>query len=500
MFQRDCGLVRACTSVLFAVAAISCAEIAEAQTSPESPYQFILTPERVRALVRAANENLDHVPGEVLVKFRDGVTPFGQQRALSALRSQPPVSGLRWRGSVAVVTDLAEPDATVLAAELSAQPEVEYAEPNYLYRVHRTPDDPSFASRQWNFSAIDLPRAWDINDGANPSVVVAVLDTGITTVNQTFAFQTWDGVRIRNVGVPFAVNPDLQASRLGQGQDFVFWTGPVLDMEGHGTHVSSTVGEDTNNTLALAGIAYNARILPVKVCLGYWDIQFLLSALGEQGFAPQDAGGCDTAAIAEGLRFAADAGAKVINMSLGGPGPSLTIRDALEYAVGKGAFVAISMGNEFEDGNPINFPAAYAEFIDGAMAVGAVGRSLNRAFYSSTGSHVEIAAPGGDFRDGGTGGLIWQGSISPTDSDSLTVIFPRFDRYVERPEQGTSMAAPHVAGTAALIVSQGVTDPAAIEAIIKGTARNLGAEGHDTEYGHGLIQPRTALFGFGLVR
>jgi serine protease len=158
------------------------------------------------------------------------------------------------------------------------------------------------------------------------------------------------------------------------------------------------------------------------------------------------------------------------------------------------------MGNEFEEGNPVNYPAADAQFIDGAMSVGAVGRSLRRAFYSSTGSHIEVAAPGGDVLDGGVAGTIWQATISPFDSDPELVTFPRFDRYVEKPQQGTSMAAPHVSGTAALIISQGVTSPAAVEALIKATARDLGAAGFDTEYGYGLVQPRRALFGFGVSR
>jgi len=462
------------------------------------PYPMILTPERALAFVQAADQKLDYLPGEVLLKFKDGVTPVGQQRALMALRSRPDVSDLHWLGDVALFTDQRERDATVLAAQLSAQPEITYAEPNYLLHKMSTPNDPSFASRQWNFSAIDLPRAWDINTGSNASVIIAVVDYGITDVNQSFTFPSWDGAAIRSVSVPFAINPDLQAARLVGGRDFAFWNGPVLDMDSHGTHVSGTIGEDTNNELAEAGIAYQARIMPVKVCSGFWDVQFELSASGFRGFVPQNVGGCDAATVAQGIRYAADNGAKVINISLGGPGASLTLRDALAYAAGKGAFIAIAMGNEFLDGNPTEYPAAYARDIDGVMSVGAVGRSLKRAYYSSTGPHLEISAPGGDDSDGGAAGEIWQATISPFDSDSRTVVFPRFDRYVEKPEEGTSMASPHVAGIAALIMSQGVTKPSAVEALIKATARDLGAPGRDDEYGYGLIQPRAALRGVGV--
>ena len=144
---------------------------------------MILTPERALAFVQAADQKLDYLPGEVLLKFKDAVTPVGQQRALMALRSRPDVSDLHWLGDVALFTDQRERDATVLAAQLSAQPEITYAEPNYLLHKMSTPNDPSFASRQWNFSAIDLPRAWDINTGSNASVIIAVVDYGITDVN-----------------------------------------------------------------------------------------------------------------------------------------------------------------------------------------------------------------------------------------------------------------------------------------------------------------------------
>jgi serine protease len=466
------------------------------------PYPMILTPERALAFAQAADRKLDYVPGEVLVKFKPGVTPAGQQRSLMALRSRPAVSQLDWiADDTAVLRDTLEWDASILASQLSGEPEVEYAEPNYLYHVTSSPNDPGFSARQWNFAALDMPRAWDINPGATSSIIVAVVDSGITDLTtQDLTFPTWNGRAIQNVGVPIGANPDLARGRLINPRDFAFWGGPVLDMVGHGTHVSSTIGEDTNNALAEAGIAYNVRIMPVKVCVGYWELQFMRSASGIPGFNPRsNDGGCSTAQIAQGIRYAADTGAKVINISLGGPQPSGTVQDALNYAVGKGAFVAISAGNGFiDDRNAVEYPAGYAPGIDGVMAVAAVGLSLKRASYSTTGPQVEIAAPGGDFPDGGPAGQIWQATISQTDSDSRTIIFPRFDRYLETPFEGRSMASPHIAGIAALIMSQGVTNPAAVEAIIKATARDLGAPGRDNEYGYGLIQPRAALRGVGV--
>jgi serine protease len=260
------------------------------------------------------------------------------------------------------------------------------------------------------------------------------------------------------------------------------------------------VAQTTNNSVGFAGMAYNAKVMPLKACLSYWDVQILQSDAGVPGYAPLGSEFCPTSAVIQAIRHAADNGAKVINMSLGGTNPSPSYVDALNYAVGRGVFIAMSAGNEFNDGNPITYPASYAAQINGAMAVGAVGRSLTRAGYSTTGSFVEIAAPGGSGSDGGTAGLIWQAGIFGADFDPATVIFPRFDRYADHPSQGTSMASPHVAGLAALLMSQGVTAPAAVEALITRTARDLGATGRDNDFGYGLIQPRAALRGFGLVR
>ena len=137
-----------------------------------------------RALLDARQRGLDYVPGEVIVKFRDGIASVTRQRALSALRSRPSVNDLEWHGDVALLTDVTEPDAHLLAHQLRQQREVEYAEPNYLIRIKpvgervkldvaadaepaATPNDPFYGSHQWNFSGLNMPRAWDINAGAD---------------------------------------------------------------------------------------------------------------------------------------------------------------------------------------------------------------------------------------------------------------------------------------------------------------------------------------------
>ena len=141
----------------------------------------VMSTARALAFVRAAEARLDYLPGEVLIKFRSGVSQAQQQAALSSLRSRPAANDLVWIGDIALLRDAADPDAPFVARVLSAQPEVEFAEPNYLRHFNATPRDPSFG-RQWNFTVLDLPRAWDINPGANANTVVAVLDSGVTTV------------------------------------------------------------------------------------------------------------------------------------------------------------------------------------------------------------------------------------------------------------------------------------------------------------------------------
>jgi len=464
------------------------------------PYSFLMTRSAVERVVSAWNDELPYVPGEVLVKFRTGTNATSQGQALSVIRGPIDPEQSTWIGDVLRARTTSEPDPEAAAVALRRQPEVEWAQPNYLRRLHATPNDPSF-SRQWNFGMIEMPRAWDINPGADANAVVAIIDTGITTVTTSYPFVLWTESGLQTVTVPFAVSPDLAPSRIMPGRDFVFWNGPVVDMVGHGTHLAATALEETNNSLGLTGIAYGARLLPLKACFGYWELQILQSAMGIPGYvSPTETGGCPDSAVAEAIRFAADSGARVINLSFGGPSPSAITRDAINYAVSRGSFVSMSMGNHYEQGNAPQYPAAYAPEINGAVSVGAVGAARRRAYYSATGAHLELVAPGGDFRDGGLAGTIFQVGLVDVDFDAFTVIRPRFDRYFEAPLQGTSSAAPHVAGVAALLYSQGITNPAAIEAAMKRFAKDVGAAGRDNEYGNGLIDARATLRGLGVAR
>jgi len=472
-------------------------ETGSAQQS--APFPFRASPDRVQALVAAWNDGLPYVPGEVLVKFRPGAAAT-RASVLSLLRGSAATRQETWIGDVLLVRSTADPESGAVALQLAQQPEVEWAQPNYLLRAGATPTDPSYF-RQWNMDAIRMPAAWDINPGGGPAVTVAVIDTGVTTASQSLSLPLWTGSAIETVIIPVGANPDIAASRVVPGVDFVFWDGPVIDFDGHGTHVAGIALQDTNNGFGTAGIAYQARLMPLKVCLGHWDLQFMMSGSGVPGFLdPGDEGFCPIAEITQAMRYAVDNGARVLNLSLSAPIPLPLWADTMRYVVEQGGFISLAAGNSFEDGNPVEYPAGYASTIDGAMAVGAVGRSKARAFYSNTGSYVEIAAPGGSVRDGGFAGLIFQSGVFFPDFDPFSVIVPRFDRYVDVPFQGTSMAAPHVAGVAALLRAQGITSPAAIEAAIKAFASDLGTPGRDDLYGYGLVDARTSLRGLGATR
>ena len=456
--------------------------------------------ERDEAKIRALLEDLPYVPGDVLVKFRAGTDTRSRSAALSVLRADASAPAPVSIGDALLVHSAAEADPEAAAAVLRLQPEVEWAQPNYIRHLHSQPNDPNFR-QQWNFEAMNLPKAWDINPGANPNVVAAVIDSGVATGSGPAAVRLWTGSGFGNLTLQFLANPDISPLRILPGRDFVttvVFGGVVRDLDGHGTHVSATLLEEANNNLAYAGVAYKATLLPLKACVSYWDVVFLLGALDLPGSVSPDTGGCPDSAVAAAILYAADAGARVISLSLGAPRTAPIFLDALRYAVQHGSFVAISAGNAFEDGNPIQYPAAYAPEIDGVMAVGAVGPSRQRAFYSNTGSYVEIVAPGGNHKEG-VSAVIYQYGLCPTDHDRPVPAIPRFDRYCGLGGEGTSMAAPHVAGVAALLYAQGVKAPAAVEAAIKRFAQDLGPPGRDDEYGAGLINARASLLGFGVA-
>jgi serine protease len=459
-------------------------------------------------VLQALSEGLSYVPGEILVRFKDGMSPRESGSALRVLRAPVDATQQHWIGDILHLRELDVDDPVAAAESLSRQPEVLYAQPNYITRLNSVPNDPGY-SQQWNLPLINMPQAWDINRTAGNGVIVAVVDSGLTTRDGTFGFPLWTGTGFAVSGVPFAKAADFDHARVQTGVDlqvFGQWRTsdgqPVIfDAVGHGTHVAGTITQYTNNSSGYAGVANGVTLLPIKACFGPWDVQMYFNAGGVAGFATTRDQGCDSAAIVAGIRYAADNGAKAINISLGGSVAQPAQRDALSYAVSRGVFVAISAGNEAREGNQVSYPAGYADQIAGVMAVAAVTPSRERALYSNTGAYIEIAAPGGAGSFGSAAERVWQ--TGPDQSDLLLAparLAPAFNRSQDLGFSGTSMAAPHVTALAALLYSQGVTNPAAIEAAIKRFAIDLGPAGRDDEYGAGLIDARATLRGLGVAR
>jgi serine protease len=325
---------------------------------------------------------------------------------------------------------------------------------------------------QWNFmpqTGVDAPRAWDNLIAAGrpggKGVKIAVLDSGVS----------------------YDRSPDLSPIRFAHGHDFCSRAGTGAascageddtpeDDYGHGTHVASTIAESTNNGKGLTGLAYGATLIPVKV-------------LNQNGDGDENS-------IAKGLRYAADQGAQVINMSFEF-GSSISsaseiprIAAAVRYARRKGALIVGASGNIAFD--RVSYPAA----LPGIVSVGAVTEHGCLAVYSDTGADLELVAPGG----GDDAALPDQPNCLPNETlrPILQLAFTRKNKVFRYPRSyvGTSMAAPHVSATAALIIASGVLGskptPKAIEDRLKATARDLGAPGPDPQYGFGMVDAGAA--------
>jgi serine protease len=511
---RDQGTQAGPVRAAVGLPAIDRGLVARVYRSPDSPET------RLRASIRSLNgpperigaSGAPYVAGKLIVKFRNGTSTAARVSALSATSASLSVQP-SYANFDLVSIDPGE-DAEAAASALAARSDVEYAQPAYRVHTEFKPND-EFYSKQWNLPDIDMERAWDIQPAAGSSITVAVLDTGVAYTAFTRSYHAsafrvnadGDVIVGGSVGTlypslgdltaSFVAAPDLgPASRFVAPHDFIWDTDVPVDLSGHGTHVSGTIGQTTNNNAGTAGVAFNVKLMPVKVLDAEWDNIFGSPNVGTD------------ATVARGIRYAVDHGAKIINMSLGRTGTAGSapvVEDAIKYAVGQGAFVAVAGGNEFEDGNPTEVLAEIANRVQGAVSVAALDRNHNRAFYSSTGNYIELAAPGGSFRGFDNDGGILQQTLDLDLVETFTsspsrFIAPRFDAVAYFYFAGTSQATPHVAGVAAMLMQQGITSPAAIEAALEKFATDRGAPGRDNDFGFGEIQARNTLRGLGLSK
>jgi serine protease len=370
------------------------------------------------------DESAWDIPGEIVVDARDDLDEGG---LLSLARD----FGLHFTPT-ALAAETKEEIAEVplgrmaeVIQRLSHDPRVEIVEPLARVNMFYAPNDPLLKD-QWHMERVGASRAWDFATGRG--VTVAVVDTGIACENYG----------------PYTKGTDLADTECVPGWNVVSKNEHANDDQGHGTHVAGTIAQSTNNNLGGAGLAFHARLMPVKV----------LSSTGSG----------TTADVADGIRWAAEHGAHVINLSLGGPRNSRVLQKAIDYALSRGSVVVAAAGNT---GGRVQYPGAS----DGVIGVSASGPDDKIARFSSRGNGVDISAPG----------------VSVTQQTICNKGRDKCENFATW--NGTSMASPHVAGAAALVMSLGVTEPAAVEEALRKGARKVDdSEGAEKLYGAGVLQ------------
>lgn len=379
------------------------------------------------------------IAGEVLVKFRDGLSTQATSLQVASTRfNQLSISALP-NTKVFKAEGISQEDTVRLAAELAARADVLYASPNRMYQPLRIPND-EFYSFQWHYASINLPQAWDQTIG-DPGTVVAVIDTGIINHPEM------TGKLV--AGFDFVSNAANAADGDGIDSDPTD-TGPEQDTGYHGTHVAGTIAARTNDGSGVAGVDWNAKISAVRV-------------LGVQGGSTSD--------IIDGVLWAAGLHptitnpnpADVLNLSLGGESPCEAIeQEAYDRAIAAGKIIVVAAGNDNVDArffSPAN--------CDNVITVGASEFADARAPYSNFGPRIDVMAPGGDTSADLNNDTYIDGVLSLGFNDNeRTFAFPFY--------QGTSMAAPHVAGVASLMkaVKPTITQ-AEVLAALSTTARPL---------------------------
>lgn len=319
------------------------------------------------------------------------------------------------------------PDAAIEG--LRADSKVEWVEPDRTLGIFERPNDPLLA-KQWAFGKLKLSKAWAGAAGTEAPVTVAVADTGVD-----------------------ASHPDLDA-RVLPGRDFLDNDDDASDVFGHGTAVAGIIAANSDNREGIVGMSWGAKILPYRVC--------------------DRSGGCSLFALAQAIVAASEAGARVMNMSLGGVAPRCprTLELARRVAEQRGMLLVAAAGNAAGRGNPTNYPAA----CDGYLGVGATDALDRWASFSDHGPYVDLAAPGAAIITS------WMQKTSDPQTPGYATV------------DGTSFASPYVAGLAALLFSDHPGwSPTRVARRMERTAVDLGARGRDPYFGAGRIDPVAAL-------
>ena len=386
----------------------------------------------VGAVHVAAGDNLSQHkrrPNTVLYQLKEGATASDQAAVNRILAAHNLQADKRLRDGKTLRVKAVKAPATeeTMAQRLMASGAVAWAEPDYEVQALATPNDPDY-SQQWWLPDVHAPGAWDITTGRS-NIIVAVCDTGVNTTH-----------------------PDLAPHLLLPGYNTYLNNNYVEDTYGHGTMVAGCIGAIGNNGIGVAGMAWGIKILPIRIT--YAD----------------GVGSAYVSDMAEGLTYAADHGAKVINCSFSGFNSS-AIESAAKYAHDKGALVCFAAGN-----SGVDMTVGYPDTTN-IVVVGATTASDSLASWSNYGKPIDVVAPGVNILTTTMGGGYGSGS-------------------------GTSFASPIVAGLAALVYSVNPNfSPNDVEQIIKLTCKDLGSAGDDNVYGNGLIQAdaSVALAGFGIL-
>lgn len=352
-------------------------------------------------------QGVNYVQDEIIIKYKNGQSPEelearselkSRQKLLDSLSKIGGVSqkklyedsgnGLGSYYILSLKPGVSVPDTYSALKDI---PEIETPSPNYILKIQETPNDPYFP-QMWNLKKDNLETAW--NTTHSNGVLVAVIDTGVDYNHE-----------------------DLKGAVL-KGKNFIANNDDPIDDQGHGTHVAGILGAVTNNGIGISGVSWGARVLAIKAC-------------------DRD-GNCNTSDVSRAIKYAVDRGAKVINISIAGPGSCRgTYSDILNYAKSKGVFIVSAAGNGQNGTGPgVNADNQIPVSCNNVLGIGSLTAQNSNSTFSNYGSRVRISAPGGQ---------------SPCNTSSCILSTSLDNKYSLR--SGTSMAAPQVTGLAALLIS-----------------------------------------------